>query len=111
MNLRLWLRILIIDAIDLHGIPGNLTTYFHLDYSINVEFVNWPLISMHDVRLCLKLFAESKKCREHGTLNLIVRCAFRERNREREKEKETDRQTDRQRGRETERERGKTERG
>ena len=73
MNLRLWLRILLIDAIDLHEIPGNLTTYFHLDHSINVEFVNWPLISMHDVCLCLKFLTESKKCREHETLILMVR--------------------------------------
>ena len=43
---------------------------------------------MHDVRLCLKLLTESKKCREHGTLILMVRIAFRERNRERERERE-----------------------
>ena len=51
----------LIGAIDLQKISGNLITYFHLDHSINVEFVNWPLISMHDVRLCLKLLPESKK--------------------------------------------------
>ena len=36
---------------------------------------------MHEVRLCLKLLTESKRCREHGTLILIVRFAFRERKR------------------------------
>ena len=56
---------------------------------------------MHDVCLCLKLLTESKKCREHGTLILIVCFAFREKLRER------DRQTDRERERERERERGR----
>ena len=88
MNLRLRLRVLLIHAIGLHEIRGNLTTYFHLDHSINVEFVNWPWISIHDVRLCLKLLTESKKCREHGTLILMVGITFRDRNRERERERE-----------------------
>ena len=43
---------------------------------------------MHDVRFCLKLLNESKKCRDNGTLILIMRFAFRERNRERERERE-----------------------
>ena len=51
---------------------------------------------MHDVRF----LTESKKCRDNGTLILIMRFAFRERNREREREedgeemmKKMDRQT------------------
>ena len=43
---------------------------------------------MNHVLLCLKLLTESKKCREHGTLILIVRFAFRKRERERERERE-----------------------
>ena len=100
MNLRLWLRILLTEAIGLHQIPGNLTSYFHMDHSINVEFLNWPLISVHDVRLCLNLLTESKKCREHETLILIVRFAFRERKRERERERERERGGERKRERE-----------
>ena len=49
---------------------------------------------MHDVRLCLKLLTESKKCREHGTLILVVRIGFRERNRERERKRRRRREGD-----------------
>ena len=46
---------------------------------------------MHDVRFCQNLLTESKKCRDNGTLILIMRFAFRERNRERERERERER--------------------
>ena len=58
---------------------------------------------MHDVRLCLKLLTESKKCKEHGTHILMVRIAFRERNTEREREKEREREREREKKKKTER--------
>ena len=54
---------------------------------------------MHDVHLFLKLLTESKKCREHGTLILMVRIAFRERNRERNRERSRERERERRRRR------------
>ena len=50
---------------------------------------------MHDVRFCLKLLTESKKCRDNGTLILIMRFTFRER---RERERERERERGRRRG-------------
>ena len=79
-------------ANKLHEISGNLTKYFHLAHSITYEFVNWPLISLHDVRLCLKLLTEIKRCREHGTLIFIIRFPFVERERENERERERERE-------------------
>ena len=61
MNLRLWLRILLTDAIDLHEVPGNLTSSFHMDHSINVGFVNWPLISMHEFSFVPKIINRKQK--------------------------------------------------
>ena len=79
MNLRLWLRILLTDAFKLHKVPGNLTNYFYLDHSIKEAFVNLHLISMHEVRLFLKVLT---KIMGHSLI-LIVRFALRGRERER----------------------------
>ena len=53
---------------------------------------------MHDIRLCLKLLTESKKCRERETLIPILRFAFRERKREKERARERERERERGEG-------------